>query len=316
MERARSIPSAISTQSTSLDRERRIAEIAHAQWGVISLAQLTGLGLSSSAVRDRVAAGRLHRKHRGVYAVGHEIVPWQGLIMATVLACGVGAHASHPAAGRVLGLLERAWRFHVTVPGRRVRVQGIDVHRTGRLHVEDITVAQGIPCTSWARTICDTAALTGSQRLTERMIGRAEQLRIFDLPAIRRAMDRRPRESGARIVRACLGVEARMTWSEIEERFLAICEQIGAPRPRVNEPLVLRDGTHVVPDFCWPDLKLIVETDGWATHGTRTAFAGDRQRDRRLALEEWEVHRFTWYEIEHEPERVAAELGLLLALAS
>lgn len=300
---------------TALDRERRIAEIAHAQWGVISLTQLTELGLSGRAARDRAAAGRLHRLYRGVYAVGHEVVPWQGLILASVLACGADAVSSHTPAGRAIGLLERASRFHVTVPGRRVRVRGIDTHETCRLEAEEITVAQGIPCTSWARTICDTAALTGSQRLTERMIGRAEQLRIFDLPAIRRAMDRRPRESGARIVRACLGVESRMTRNEMEERFLVICEQIGAPRPRVNEPLVLGD-THVVPDFCWPEIKLIVETDGWETHGTRSAFVGDRRRDRRLALEGWHVHRFTWYEIEHEPERVAAELGALVALAS
>jgi very-short-patch-repair endonuclease len=84
----------------------------------------------------------------------------------------------------------------------------------------------------------------------------------------------------------------------------------------VNEPLVLRDGTHVVPDFCWPDLKLIVETDGWEAHGTHQAFGSDRRRDRKLALEEWRVHRFTWQELENEPERVAGELGALMALAS
>lgn len=302
---------------TALEREQRIAEIAHAQWGVVALEQLRSLGLSGQAVRKRVAAGRLHRRYRGVYSVGHEVVAWQGLILASVLACGAASFASHPAGGRALGLLDRAVRFHVTTPGRRVRVRGIDTHETCRLEAEEITVAQGIPCTSWARTICDTAALTGSHRLTERMIGRAEELRIFDLPAIRRAMDRRPRESGAPIVRAVLGIaQSAMTRNDMEERLFAICERVGAGRPQVNMPIVLRDGTHVVADFAWPELKLIVETDGWETHGTRRAFVGDRRRDRRLALEGWQVHRFTWYEIEHEPERVAAELGALMALAS
>jgi predicted transcriptional regulator of viral defense system len=301
------------TQSTPLEREGRIAEIACAQWGVITLTQLTQVGLSPSAVRNRVAVGRLHRRHRGVYLVGHESVSWQGLLLGAVLACGATAVASHHAAARLTGLIERALRFHVTVLGRRVRVPGIDVHRTGRLEAADVTVAQRVPCTSWARTVCDTAALTGDRRLTERMIGRAEQLRIFDLAELRRASRAR---AGARIVASVLGVEPAMTRNEMEECFLAICEAAGLPRPRVNEPLVLSDGTHVVPDFMWPELNLIVETDGWETHGTRQAFRSDRRRDRRLALEGWRVVRFTWHEIEHEPERVAAELGMLVPLAS
>lgn len=296
-----------------MERELRIAEIAKAQWGLITLAQLTELGLSSSAVRNRVALGRYHRRYRGVYSVGHDIVPWQGLILASVLACGHDAVASHTSAGRVEGLCERARRFHVTVPGRRVRLCGIDAHETRRLEAHEVTVEQGVRCTSWARTICDTAALTGDQRLAERMIGRAEQLRIFDLLVLERAM---AGAAGARVVRSVLGLGPTRTRSEIEELFLAICDAAGLPRPLVNAPLILADGTHVEPDFAWPALGLIVETDGWETHGTRAAFAGDRQRDRRLAREGWLVLRFTWHEIEHEPDRVIAELGSVMALAS
>ena len=298
---------------TALEREQRIAEIAHAQWGLITLPQLKSLGLSKSAVAKRVQAGRYHRRYRGVFSVGHDIVPWQGLILASVLACGDDAVASHTTAGRVEGLCERAMRFHVTVPGRRVRIRGIDTHETCRLEPHEVTSEQGIRCTSWARTICDTAALTRDRRLTERMIGRAEELRIFDLPELERAT---ARSAGACVVRQVLGLGATRTRSEIEELFLAICDRAGLPRPLVNEPLILADGTHVEPDFAWPALRLIVETDGWETHGTRGAFASDRRRDRRLAAEGWRVLRFTWHEIEHEPERVAAELGALMALAS
>jgi hypothetical protein len=283
---------------------------------VISLPQLQLLGLSSSAVAKRVAAGRLHRQYRGVYSVGHEVIPWQGHVMAAVLACGTGAVASHHAAARLHGLLLAAGGRHVTVPGRRVRVPGIEIHRTHSLEPWQLTREQRIPCTDWPRTIVDVAGADG-RRAAERMIDRAEQLRIFDLTALRRELDHRPGRKGARNVRAALGQpEIAWTRSVLEEAFFAICEAAGLPRPQVNMPIVLDDGgPHVEADFAWPELKLIVETDGWETHGTRRAFGSDRRRDRRLDLAGWRVLRYTWHEVMHEPERVAAELGLRVAVA-
>jgi predicted transcriptional regulator of viral defense system len=317
MDEPLSIPSATVTQLTGAARDRRIAEIAHDQWTMITLPQLQSLGLTASGVRMRVAAGRLHRRYRGVYSVGHDITPWQGYFMAAVLACGEGAVASHEAAGRILGLLENAGRLHVTVPGRRVRIAGIDTHMTSRLAPDEVTIEDRIPCTSVARTIVDVAE-RGDRRRTERMMDRAEQLRIFDLVAIQRVLDRGGGRSGTRLVRSLLGTESGgLTRNELEERFFGICESAGLPRPHVNLPIVLDDGgPHVVADFAWPELKLVVETDGWTSHGTRLAFVEDRRRDRRLAKAGWQPYHFAWEEVEHEPARVEDELGLLRALAS
>jgi hypothetical protein len=284
---------------------------------MITLPQLQSVGLTTSAVTKRVAAGRLHRRHRGVYSVGHDITPWQGHFMAAVLACGEGAVASHEAAARIHGMLERAGRLHVTVPGRRVRIVGIDAHDTNRLEPHDSAVADRIPCTSVARTIVDVAE-RGDRRRIERMMDRAEQLRIFDLSAIHRVLEHARGRSGARLVRSLIGSEASgLTRNELEERLFAICTRVGLPRPEVNFAIVLHDGgPHVVADFAWPELKLIVETDGWASHGTPLAFVSDRRRDRRLDAEGWRVLRFTWHEVERDPERVAYELGLRTAVAS
>ncbi|HEX8646838.1 MAG TPA: type IV toxin-antitoxin system AbiEi family antitoxin domain-containing protein [Thermoleophilaceae bacterium] len=317
MDRPGSLPSSIGTQSTPVERDRRIAEIANAQWTMISLADLTGLGLTASAVRNRVAAGRLHRRHRGVYSVGHEVIPWQGHVMAAVLACGEGAVASHHAAARLHGLLVGAGARHVTVPGRRVRVPGVEVHRTHALEPWQRTREQRIPCTAWPRTIVDVAGRDG-ERAAERMIDRAEQLRVFDLSAIRRELDHRPGRKGARNARAALGMpEPAWTRNDLEEAFYAISGAAGLPRPHVNMPIVLDDGgPHVEADFAWPELKLIVETDGWETHGTRRAFGSDRRRDRRLDLAGWRVLRFTWHEVMYEPAMVARELAARMALAA
>ena len=78
--------------------EALIAEQAFVQHGVISLSQLRDFGLSAAATRRRVASGRLHRVHSGVYAVGHERLSSDGRYMAAVLACGEDSALSHRSA--------------------------------------------------------------------------------------------------------------------------------------------------------------------------------------------------------------------------
>jgi hypothetical protein len=50
-------------------RERRIARLASQQHGVVASTQLKDAGVARSTISDWTAAGRLHRLHRGVYAV-------------------------------------------------------------------------------------------------------------------------------------------------------------------------------------------------------------------------------------------------------
>jgi predicted transcriptional regulator of viral defense system len=77
--------------------DRRLAELAASQHGVVSLAQVRALGLGARGVQQR-SRGKLHRVHRGVYAVGHRLLSADGFRMAAVLACGPGAVLSHRSA--------------------------------------------------------------------------------------------------------------------------------------------------------------------------------------------------------------------------
>jgi len=69
-------------------------------------------------------------------------------------------------------------------------------------------------------------------------------------------------------------------------------------------------------DFAWPEHGVLVETDGWATHGYRAAFERDRARDAQLASRGYVVLRFTWRQIVEEPMRVAATIAATLSLRS
>jgi very-short-patch-repair endonuclease len=71
-------------------------------------------------------------------------------------------------------------------------------------------------------------------------------------------------------------------------------------------------GAHEV-DFFWPDLNLIVETDGRATHLTPQAFEDDRHRDAELAMLGYRVLRFTRRQVVYEPRFMAAALARAIA---
>jgi putative AbiEi antitoxin of type IV toxin-antitoxin system len=293
-----------------------IAQLAARQHGVVAIWQLLSLGLSASAVRTRVAAGKLHRVHRGVYSVGHSVLSMDGRRMAAVLACGPTAVASHRMAGALLAIVSSS-ALEVTVPTQADRrIPGVVVHRTRRLDPEDIGRIDNIPCTALPRTLIDYAELA-TRRQVERACEQAEILRTYDQRAIDAAIERNPGRRGAKRLVAVVAdfrPGTTPTANDIEEAMLAICDGIRAPRPLVNAWIPFPDGGGARPDFLWPGPKKIVEVDGYETHGTRGAFESDRARDRRLKLMRYEILHYTWRDITLRPERVAVELAAFLAL--
>src|SRR5919106_443341 len=138
--------------------DAHVAAIAARQHGVITLTQLIEAGLTPSGVRRRLQSGRLHRIHRGVYAVGHPGLSNEGRWMAAVLACGDGAVLSHRSAAELWELLPpRQGAVHVTVPvpGGRKKRDGIHLHRSPSLPNTATTRRDGIAVTAPARILGD-----------------------------------------------------------------------------------------------------------------------------------------------------------------
>lgn len=298
-----------------------MSDIAVRQHGVVARRQLLAAGLTRRAIDHRLACGRLHALHIGVYAVGHPALTARGRLMAACLACGPSAIVSHRSAGVLWELLgTNRTRVDITAPDRsRTSSSIVHLHR-GRLHGRaDLAVIDGIPCTSVARTLVDLAGLLDAAALLA-VLERAEILRVFDAGALEAALARvgsRRRGTGTlRRLSTRLSVGPSQTRSALEERFLAMCRRGRLAPPEVDTPVVLPGGRTVVPDFLWREARLIVETDGWATHGTRTAFARDRRRDVELTLAGFRIVRFTWDQVTRDPLSVTGTLRALLSHAS
>ena len=288
--------------------DARIAALAARQHGVVSRAQLFALGARAHQIDDRVNAGRLVPLHRGVYAVGHAALRIEGRWLAAVLACGPGAVLSHRDAAALWELASAGTgQVHVSVPGRagRRRRDGIVVHRPTSLPPEQATTRRGIPVTSPARTLVDFAEVSRRPALV-RAVAQSEVVRVFDLTAVEEAIAAQPGRTGARRLARVLDDqvgEVSVTRSELEARFLDIAAAAGLPRPRVNAVVA---GLEV--DFLWATLGLVVETDGFRFHGTRSAFERDRERDAVLMAAGLRVLRFTHRAVVRTPRTVQRTL--------
>jgi very-short-patch-repair endonuclease/predicted transcriptional regulator of viral defense system len=298
-------------------RGARIAAFARSRHHVMTAAELRAQGLSEASVARWAREGRLFRRHRGVYAVGRQALTETGRAYAAVRACGRGALASNRAAAFLLELLHGLpARVDVTVSRTGARSRpGIRVHTSRTLAARDVAIADGVRCTSVARTLVDLGDHEPSRRV-EQAFERAQILRVFDLAAIQDVLARVGPCRGARIARALLRLHAPpgLTDTEIEELFLALVRDAGLSSPETQRWIVLDDGGPPVrADFMWPRHGLVVETDGGAAHGTRKAFEDDRRRDQRLAAAGYTAIRFTWRQLVDEPARVVAVVGSLLA---
>jgi hypothetical protein len=271
-----------------------VAKWASEHWGVISRAQLCGAGVAPATVDYWVRAGRLHVVYRGVYAVGHRALRVEARRLAAVLACGPGAVLSHRSAAAHWGLLGTDQeRIDVTAPATRHGVPGIRLHRSRSLDEKDTTSHEGIPITTIARTLLDLAATTRADQL-ERALAQAMHLRLYDQRAIDDVIARSNGHRGTAILTRATAREPKRTRGDWEARMLRLVRGAALPEPICNEPLHAPDHGECKPDFYWPAHNLIVETDGWESHGTLAAFRSDRAKDAALTAAGYRVVRFTW----------------------
>jgi very-short-patch-repair endonuclease len=292
---------------------------ARNQNGVVAVGQG---GLTPDKAHYEAKIGRLHRIHRGIYAlVPRSLLSRDGLYMAAVLACGPGAALSHRSAAALHGLRqEGTTKVEVLVPhASSRRHRGIRVRRSRVLTAADVTKVKGIPVTTIVRTLLDLADVL-SRRPLERAFDQAEILEGLDLNAINDQLDRNPTRPATKRTKALLEehyIGSTPTASELEDAFVVLSRTVGLPKPEVNGWIVLNDGEPPIKgDFVWRAQRIVIETDGRRTHGTRQAFESDRRRDQRLMAAGWRVIRTTWRQVMRKPEELEFLLRQLVGQGS
>jgi very-short-patch-repair endonuclease/uncharacterized coiled-coil protein SlyX len=275
-----------------------IAEVAERQHGVVTRRQLRERGLTNARIDGRISRGQLHPVHHGVYSVGRRVLGRESRWLAAVLACGDGAVLSHRSAAQLWGLVRpSAGAIHVTRAAGWKAPDGVSAHRA-HLPADERALIAGIRVTGLSRTLLDLAAVVTRHQL-ELALNEAEVRRLTDRLSLPDLMARYPRRNGTALLRTILEDEKALegpTRNGFEERFASLLHAHGLPKPRFNADLFVR-GRHFNVDCLWSEERLIVELDGGAVHRTARAFEADRERDRILGSEGWQVVRVTWRQL-------------------
>lgn len=282
---------------------RAVRGLAREQHGAIARRQLLEIGYSPRAIEHRLTTGKLFAVRRGVYAVGRRELTREGRWMAAILRAGRGAVLSHQSAAALWRLADREDEITITIPsGRDCNDRTLWVHRA-RLPSADVRTRWRIPLTSPARTLLDLAHWASEDQL-EHLINAADRADLIDPERLRDYVDGCSRMRGIPALRFVLDKSTfRYTASALERRFLPLARRAGLPVPETS---VWIEGYEV--DFLWPDLGLIVETDGLRYHRTTFQLERDSRRDQAHAAAGYRTLRFGHSQIQYNPDSVVGAL--------
>lgn len=185
------------------------------------------------------------------------------------------------------------------------------MHDRPGLWNRDIGSRFGIPVTQPIRTLLDLATVSGPKTV-ERAINEADKLDVIDADALRRALGDYPGQPGIRLLRHVLDKHTfRLSDDELERLFRPIASAAELPVPLTKH---LVDEFEV--DFFWPELGLVVETDGWRYHRTPSAQTRDALRFQTHTAAGLTPLRFSHWQVKYEPahvRRILAETAARLS---
>ena len=141
-------------------------------------------------------------------------------------------------------------------------------------------------------------------RVLERAVNEADKHGLIDPESLRVALDDHAGEPGVKPLRCLLDRDTfRLSDSDLEVLFRPIAAGAGLPPPLTKQRV---NGFEV--DFYWPDLGLVIETDGLRYHRTASAQSRDALRDQTHTAAGLTTLRFSHHQVKYEPAHVCAIL--------
>lgn len=287
---------------------------ARARHGLISTDAALAAGLTHHQIKQRIKTGQWERRHRGVYAVAGAPRTYEQRVLAACLAtAGVGSHR----ASMVLWEVEPDCRVaEVTVrQGRTPHHEGVVVHRSVDLRREHVSVRSGIPVTNPLRMLADVGSVL-PVFYVERCIEQGLARRLFTATAIvgvRWELSKQGRNGLGALDEAIRrqGFHLGDLESVLEAAFARLCVAYDLPAPELQHEVVVGGRRRRI-DAAWPDRRVAVEVDGFASRIDRGRFQDDRDRQNALVQAGWTVIRFTWEDVVRRPLHVATQIREVL----
>jgi very-short-patch-repair endonuclease len=261
--------------------------------------------VSPRTVGSWVAAGKLIRLRPGVLAVPPQsAASWRPRLAATL--AGTESVASHVTALALWELLPHPdGPVHVTVDLTKSArgSAGVVVHRSSDVFAERRRV-DGLAVTSVERSLVDTWGRPAPLRRPD-VRGAAitaVRRRQASVRELRLELDRRPRLPGRAALDRLVGLLADGCQSELE--IWGCLQVLRAPgMPSFVQQRRISVGVEVfVLDAAYDEVKLAVEMDGAAWHGSRAQRERDIRRDALLATVGWQTMRFSFGRLAGSPD--------------
>jgi very-short-patch-repair endonuclease len=155
-------------------------------------------------------------------------------------------------------------------------------------------------------TLVDLAVALPANEL-ERAVNEADRLGLIRIDSACETLESSDARRGVRKLHRLL-LKHTATDSELERRFLKLVQRAGLPEPLTQ---VVVEGFRV--DFYWPDLGLVIETDGLTYHRTPSQQAKDRIRDQKLTAAGLTCLRFTNRQVRDDANEVVATVRVVSA---
>jgi len=303
-------------QNSNLDEV--IGRVAEQQHGVFAVHHLDAIGITQQFRHHRIALGRWVSPYDGVFRIAGAPPSWKGDLVAATWAGGDRAVASHRSAAAVWQIPGgKTDVLELTCPRwRRARHDGLVVHESTRLDEIDITVADGIRCTTVERTIFDLCSCVGPVTV-DLAIDAALRRDLTSIGALLAAHDRlatKGRRGGRRFRDALASRTLGPLHESAPERLVArALVAAGLPEP-VAQHVVRVDGRFVARvDLAYVDQRIAIEYDSYQEHTGKVALVRDSARRNALAAAGWTVLSATAADVRGGCRQLARDLRRLLA---